>query len=84
MCLKYTTKPEPEVPGVLFWRSGRNRALLTIYNICQSIKTAVEVIDKNYQGDSARQISILIRLNYVPKIFEKQDLAVAKARVIDA
>jgi hypothetical protein len=28
------------------------------------------------------QISILIRLDYVPKIFQKQDLAVAKARVI--
>jgi hypothetical protein len=28
------------------------------------------------------QISILIRLNYVPKKFEKQDLAVAKARVV--
>jgi hypothetical protein len=45
---------------------------------------AVEVIDQNYQRDSAMQISILIRLNYVPKIFEKQDLAVAKARVVDA
>jgi hypothetical protein len=30
------------------------------------------------------QISILIRLNCVPKIFQKQDLAVAKARVVDA
>jgi hypothetical protein len=30
------------------------------------------------------QISILIRLNCVPKIFQKQDLAVAKARVDDA
>jgi hypothetical protein len=40
--------------------------------------------DQNYQGDSAMQISILIRLNYVPKIFDKQDLAVAKARVVDA
>jgi hypothetical protein len=48
------------------------------------IKTADEVIDQNYQGDSAKQISILIWLNYVPKIFEKQDLAVAKARVVDA
>jgi hypothetical protein len=28
------------------------------------------------------QISILIQLNYVPKIFQKQDLAVAKARVL--
>jgi hypothetical protein len=28
------------------------------------------------------QISILIRLNYVPKIFQKQDLAVAKSRVV--
>jgi hypothetical protein len=28
------------------------------------------------------QISILIWLNYVPKIFQKQDLAVAKARVV--
>jgi hypothetical protein len=40
---------------------------------------AVEVIDQIYQGDSAMQISILIWLNYVPKIFEKKDLAVAKA-----
>jgi hypothetical protein len=30
------------------------------------------------------QISILIWLNYVPKISKKQDLAGAKARVIDA
>jgi hypothetical protein len=30
------------------------------------------------------QISILIRLNCVPKIFQKQGLAVAKARVDDA
>jgi hypothetical protein len=45
---------------------------------------AVEVINQNYQGDSAMQISILIRLNYLPKIFQKQDLAVAKARVDDA
>jgi hypothetical protein len=30
----------------------------------------------------AMQISILIRLNYVPKIFQKQDLAVAKAIVV--
>jgi hypothetical protein len=45
---------------------------------------AVEVKDQNYQGDSAIQISILIRLNNVPKIFEKQDLAVSKARVVDA
>jgi hypothetical protein len=30
------------------------------------------------------QISILIRLNYVPTIFQKQALAVAKARVDDA
>jgi hypothetical protein len=57
---------------------------LTIYSICQSIKTAVEVIDQNYQGDFAMQIPILIWLNDVPKIFEKQDLAVAKARVDDA
>jgi hypothetical protein len=45
---------------------------------------AVEVIDQNYQEETAMQISILIWLNYVPKIFEKQDLAVAKARVVDA
>jgi hypothetical protein len=51
---------------------------------CQSIKTAVEVIGQNYQGDSAMQISNLFRLNYVPKLFEKQDLAVAKARFVDA
>jgi hypothetical protein len=29
-------------------------------------------------------ISFLVGLDYVPKIFEKQDLAVAKARVVDA
>jgi hypothetical protein len=29
-----------------------------------------------------QKFSILIRLNYVPKIFQKQDLAVAKARVV--
>jgi hypothetical protein len=28
------------------------------------------------------QISILIRLNYVQKIFQKQNLTVAKARVV--
>jgi hypothetical protein len=82
MCLQYTTKPEQEVPGVLFLRSGRNRALLTSYNICQSSKMAVVVKNQNYQGDSAMQISILIPLYYVPKIFEKQDLAVAKAKVV--
>jgi hypothetical protein len=54
----------------------------TSYNICQSIKTAVAVQDQKYQGDFAMQISILIRLNYVPKIFQKQHLAVAKARVV--
>jgi hypothetical protein len=44
---------------------------------------AVVVTDQKYQGDSAMQISILIRLDYVPKIFLKQDLAaVAKARVV--
>jgi hypothetical protein len=48
----------------------------------QSIKTAVAVQDQKYQGDFAMQISMLIRLNYVPKIFQKQDLAVAKARVV--
>jgi hypothetical protein len=51
----------------------------TSYNICQSIKTAVAVQDQKYQGE---QISTLIRFNYVPKIFQKQDLAVAKARVV--
>jgi hypothetical protein len=30
------------------------------------------------------QISILIWLDYAPKIFEKQDLAVAKARAVVA
>jgi hypothetical protein len=30
------------------------------------------------------EISILIWLNYVPKMFEKQDLAVAKARAVVA
>jgi hypothetical protein len=45
---------------------------------------AVVVKDQNYQGDSAMQISILIQLNYVLKIFEKQDFTVAKARVVDA
>jgi hypothetical protein len=40
------------------------------------------VTDQKYQGDSAMQIAILIRLNYVPKIFQQQDLAVAKARVV--
>jgi hypothetical protein len=45
---------------------------------------AVEVIDQNYEGDSAMQISILIWLNCVLKTFQKQDLAVAKARVDDA
>jgi hypothetical protein len=30
------------------------------------------------------QTSILIRLKCVPKIFQRQDLAVAKARVDDA
>jgi hypothetical protein len=54
----------------------------TSYNIYQSNKTAVAVQDQKYQGDFAMQISSLIRLNYVPKIFPKQDLAVAKARVI--
>jgi hypothetical protein len=44
----------------------------------------VGVIDQNYQGDSAMQISILIWLNYVAKIFQNQDVAVAKARVADA
>jgi hypothetical protein len=41
---------------------------------------AVAVQDQKYQRDSAMQI--LIRLNYVPKIFQKQDLAVAKSRVV--
>jgi hypothetical protein len=45
-------------------------------------KTAVAVQDQKYQGDFAMQISTLIRLNYVPKIFQKQDLAVAKARAV--
>jgi hypothetical protein len=39
---------------------------------------------QNYQGDSAMQISILIWSDYVPKVFEKQDLAFAKARVVVA
>jgi hypothetical protein len=43
---------------------------------------AVAVQNQKYQGDVAMQISILIRLNYVPKIFQKQDLTVAKARVV--
>jgi hypothetical protein len=54
----------------------------TSYNIYQSKKTAVTVQDQKYQGYSALQISILIWLKYVPKIFQKQDLAVAKSRVV--
>jgi hypothetical protein len=46
------------------------------------MKMAVAVQDQKYQGDFAMQISILIWLNHVPKIFQKQDLAVAKARVV--
>jgi hypothetical protein len=30
------------------------------------------------------RISILVQLQYVPKIFDKQDLAVAKARAVVA
>jgi hypothetical protein len=37
-----------------------------------------------YQRDSTMQISMLVWLDYVPKIFEKQDLAVAKARDVVA
>jgi hypothetical protein len=41
--------------------------------------------DQNYQGDSAMQISTLIWLDYVPNIFEKQDLmTAAKSRVVVA
>jgi hypothetical protein len=40
------------------------------------------VQDQKYQGDSAMQISILIPLDSVPKIYQKQDLAFAKARVV--
>jgi hypothetical protein len=46
---------------------------------------AVVVKDQKYQGDSAMLISILIWLNFfVPKIFEKQYLAVAKTRSVAA
>jgi hypothetical protein len=43
---------------------------------------AVAVQDQKCPGDFAMQIFILIRLSYVPKIFQKQDLTVAKARVV--
>jgi hypothetical protein len=46
------------------------------------MQTAVAVQEQKYQGDFAMQISILIRLTYVPKIFQKTRLAVAKARVV--
>jgi hypothetical protein len=52
------------------------------YHARISVKMAVAVQDQKYQGDCAMQISILIRLTYLPKSFQKQDLAVAKARVV--
>jgi hypothetical protein len=42
------------------------------------------VQDPKLYGDSTMRISILVWLQYVLKIFEKQDLAVATARDVVA